>query len=223
MIPEHNPSPKPRFQAVIFDFDYTLADSSRGIIECVNYALDRLHLPPVTPDQILSTIGLSLPDTFRALTGATEGSAEFVRLFVQRGDKVMMDKTVLLEPVPQVVSLLDRPGLALGIVSTKFRRRIESVLARDQLLSHFDVIIGGEDVPRHKPEPDGLLLALERLGLTPSDSIYVGDSTVDAETARRAGIPFVAVLSGTTPRDAFEEYPVIGILESISGLPGWLE
>ena len=74
----------PGIQSVIFDFDYTLADSSEGVIECANYALGRLGLPAASDDAIRHTIGLSLPNTLTALAGdeyAGHGE-EFMRIFL---------------------------------------------------------------------------------------------------------------------------------------------
>jgi len=211
-------------QAVIFDFDYTLADSSRGVVECINFALDSLGLPAVSAEKACLTIGLSLSDTLVHLVGesAAAQSDEFVRLFIERADEVMADLTILFESVPQTIAVLKEQGLGLGIVSTKFRYRIESILRREGLLDVFDAIIGGEDVPNHKPNPEGLRLAMERLGRSPLDCVYVGDSVVDAETAERAGVPFVAVLSGATPREAFGACDVRQVLEHVCDLPGWI-
>jgi phosphoglycolate phosphatase len=209
-----------RFQAVIFDFDYTLADSSRGVIECIDFALGGLGLPAASAETARQTIGLSLADTFRTLAGPQHvaRSDEFVHLFTRRSDEVMADLTVLYESVPRVVETLKARGFPLGIVSTKFRYRIEAILEREGLLDVFDVIVGGEDVAAHKPDPASLLAAIERLGGAPASTPYVGDSVVDAETARRAGAPFAAVLSGVTPREAFGDYPVCRVLESLSEL-----
>lgn len=70
------------FSAVIFDFDYTLADSSKGVVECVNYALRNMGLPPSSSDKIKNTIGMSLSDTLKNLVGVeSEGrDHEFSRL-----------------------------------------------------------------------------------------------------------------------------------------------
>ena len=92
---------------------------------------------------------------------------------------------------------------------------------REGLLDAFDVIIGGEDVAKHKPDPTGLLTAIERLGSEPTSTLYVGDSVTDAQTAKRAGVPFLAILSGVTPREAFGNYPACGMLASLSDLPNW--
>src|SRR3974377_485902 len=121
---------------VIFDFDYTLADSSQGVIESVNYALLRLGLPRATPKRICATIGLSLPAVLAELAGPQYAhlSDAFSEFFIQRADEVMVDRTVILDGVPETLRILKGQGLSTGIVSTKFRRRIESIFLRKNLL-----------------------------------------------------------------------------------------
>ena len=212
------------FQSILFDFDYTLADSSRGVIDCIGFALHALDLPPVSDEAACQTIGLSLGDTLVRLAGPEHTNLRdaFARLFVQRANQVMSDKTELFASVPDTVRLLKDRGIALGIVSTKFRYRIESVLAREQLLDVFDVIIGGEDVTRHKPDPESLLLAMRRLNVS-EGVLYAGDSVTDAEAARRASVPFVAVLSGVTPGHAFERYQALAVVQDLPELTAWLD
>jgi phosphoglycolate phosphatase len=212
-------------KAIIFDFDYTLADSSAGCIECINFALESLGLPGVPTEVAVRTIGLSLPETFRKLVSprSMDRSDEFTQLFITHADRVMASATILFDEVPEVVEVLQDRGFSLGIVSTKFRYRIETILSREGLLDAFDVIVGGEDVTRHKPDPAGLLWAIEQLGSWPTGARYVGDSVIDAETAQRAGMPFVAVLSGVTPLESFKVFPVLDVLGDLSGLPDLLE
>jgi len=208
-------------QAAIFDFDYTLADSSRGAVECINFALKETGLAEVSAEAACRTIGLSLKDTFLTLAGEREAQRcdEFIRLFVQRADEVMANLTVLYESVPATVEALRQSGLRLGIVSTKFRYRIKEILERETVLQFFQVVIGGEDVEQHKPDPQGLFKAIERLQCSPASIVYVGDSVADAEVAKRAAVPFIVVLSGMTPREHFDGYETIGLLESLSELP----
>ena len=75
-----------------------------------------------------------------------------------------------------------------------------------------------EDVSVQKPDPSGLLAAVERLNSVRQNCLYVGDSVTDAKTAQRADIDFILVLSGVTPRAAFDDYNVYTILEDVSGL-----
>ena len=208
-------------RAVVFDFDYTLVDSSRAVIACANYALSALGLPLASAEAICRTIGLPLPDILVELAGREHASRgeEFRRLFVSKGDEVGNELTVLLAEAAPAIHALRSCGLGLGIVSTKLRYRMEGFLRREGLLDAFTIIVGVEDVPAPKPDPSGLLLAVERLRVSPTDCLYVGDSVVDAETARRAGVPFLAVLSGVTPKEAFTAYPVHNIISGLAELP----
>jgi phosphoglycolate phosphatase len=135
----------------------------------------------------------------------------------------MADFTILFKETPNTIKLLHKKGVKLGIVSTKFHYRIMNILRREGLLDFFDAIIGGEDVQEHKPDPRGLLGAINKLNLSISQVIYIGDSLTDAETAFRAGVSFVGVLSGVTPQNTFENYPVMQILKDISEIPKLLD
>lgn len=206
-------------RTILFDFDYTLVDSARGTIDGVNYAFEEMGLPIASDDAVRRTIGLSLPDILPALAGDahTRCVDEFTRLFYQRADETMVALAEFYTGVPQTVKALQKLGIRLAIVSQKRRRYIQPILEKENLLEPFDAIVGGGDAA-YKPDPEGLLLAVAQTGSTPANCCYVGDSVTDAETARRAGIAFVAVLSGVTPRTAFENYDVYTILEDVSGL-----
>ncbi len=210
--------------AVVFDFDYTLADSSAGILKCIHHALQHMDLPLASESRMRESIGLSLAKTLTFLTGNddADAGAEFTRLFVEHADHIMADHTVLYEAAPQVIATLRAVGLPLGIVSTKYRYRIEGILQRETLLQHFDIIVGGEDVTDHKPHPVSLQQALRHLGCPPEQAVYIGDHAVDAEAAGRAGVPFVAVLTGTSERHHFDTAQCLGILNDLSALPSLL-
>ena len=206
-------------QTIIFDFDYTLVDSARGTIEGVNYAFENMGLPTASDAAVRRAIGLSLPDILTALAGDayTKHVDEFTRLFLQRADETMVALAEFYTEVPQTVEALQGLGIHLAIVSQKTRRYIQPILEKENLLEAFEVIIGGRDAP-YKPDPEGLLSAVAQTGSVTQNCLYVGDSVTDAETARRAGMAFVAVLSGVTPRTAFENYDVYAILEDVSEL-----
>lgn len=210
-----------RVRAVIFDFDYTLADSSSGVIACANYALTGMGLPAAPDDAIRRTIGMSLPRTLETLAGGERAprAEEFMRLFLERADEVMADSTRLYDFVPALADAMDALGVEMGIVSSKYRRRISEVLRRDGLAGRFAAIVGAEDVDELKPDPTGLLRVVAQLSGCRARCLYVGDSATDAETARRADVQFIAALSGVTPREAFAEYAPRLFIDSAAELP----
>jgi phosphoglycolate phosphatase len=208
-------------KSIVFDFDYTLADSSQGSMECINYVLCRMNLQAPSSDIIRKTIGLSLPETFKTLTGESYGppTKEFSQLFTERADQVMLGYIKLFDSVKPTVEILLQNDLSMGIVSTKYRYRIEAFLRRENLGDAFKVIVGGEDITLHKPDPTGLIIAINKLDSTIENTIYVGDSTTDAETARRAAIRFIAVTSGVTPEQDLRKYLPYAIIADLRMLP----
>jgi len=214
----------PELRAVLFDFDYTLADSSTAVVECCNAALKGIGLLPAQPERIHRTIGLSLPDTLARLAGEEHRhrAEEFRRIWRGRSDAVMLEKTTLYSETHQVVATLQSLGMSLGIVSTKWRKRILAVLEREELVDPFPVIVGGDDVTEHKPDPEGLLEAMRLLDVSPEQTAYVGDSPTDAHAAQRAGTSFVAVLSGVTKTHEFDEFSALGILQNVGGISAGL-
>jgi phosphoglycolate phosphatase len=211
-------------KAIMFDFDLTLADSSHGIVECTRYALRTMDIPQVGSERIHSVIGLPLQGMFQILTGITETERadEFARLFVERADEVMVTSTRIYREVPGLFERLRVQGIQVAIVSSKFRYRIEAILDAARLRPLVDVIVGGEDVTRHKPHPDALVLALTHLRVPAASALYVGDHPVDADAARAAGVSFVGVLSGTMSEEEWSARGERCVKEHIGELAQWL-
>jgi phosphoglycolate phosphatase len=212
------------YQAVVFDFDLTLADSLPGFYVCHDHAAHALGLPQPDRNAVGRLIGTPLPLALRSLYGLEDPDAvsEYIRLYQQHADAVMLDLTVMLPGAAEAVQALQGAGLRLAILSQKYRYRIEAVLQREGLLPLFDTILGGEDIPDFKPDPRGLLDAITRLMATPQTAVYAGDTIIDAETARRAGLPFIAVLGGFTERHEFDAYSPLAVIDAVSQLPALL-
>lgn len=210
--------------AAIFDFDFTLGDSSEPVLACFNGAFSDLGLVPAEPESIRRTIGLSLEEALERLTGRAEPEFQkrFRTRFVAHADRVMVEHTELLPGVRDTLDSLRTRGLQLAIVSTKYRYRIEAILEGLGVRDRISVIVGNEDVPLPKPDPRGLRLALESLEVAAGEAVYVGDHVVDAEAANRASIPFVGVLTGTKPEHELAGYPHLAILPSAGDLPRFL-
>jgi phosphoglycolate phosphatase len=210
-----------RLRAVLFDFDLTLVDSTLAVIECSNHALSIMGFQPTDREAVRRTIGLSLPEAFRRLTGLTDMKleTEYARRFVSRADEVMVAWTQFYEGAPEALLDMRGAGLRLAIVSTKFRYRIEAILAKAALADTIDVVVGSEDVREHKPSPDGLLYALARLDVAPSEALYVGDHPFDAEAAARARTAFVAVRTGSYDPAEWSGRAPLAVIDGVSGLP----
>lgn len=210
-----------KYTTYLFDFDYTLADSSRGIVICFRNVLERHGHTGITDEAIKRTIGKTPEDSFGILTGITDPSilADYKKEYVKEADTYMTANTVLFAETIPVLATLKEQGAKIGIISTKFRYRIREMIDPYFPKDFFDVIIGGEDVKKAKPDPQGIRKALRRLHRRKSETLYIGDSTVDAETARSANVDFAGVLSGMTTREELAAYPHRQILDNLSPLP----
>lgn len=208
------------YNTYIFDFDYTLADSSRGIVYCFNQVLEKHGFNDISDEMIKRTIGMTLQNSFKVLTGENDSDkiSIYVKEYVKTADGCMTDNTVLFPETAEVLETLKENGVKLGIVSTKYRYRIKEVLDREFEGELIDVIVGGEDVTTHKPSPEGLLLAIEKLNSKPDNCLYIGDSTIDAETAQVAGVDFYGVLNGATTKEELSKYPNIMIAKDLNNL-----
>ncbi|SDI29836.1 phosphoglycolate phosphatase [Paraburkholderia phenazinium] len=207
-------------KACLFDFDLTLADSSEGIIECARTALSQMRFPVPDPQRIRESIGLPLDKSFVFLTGDRDQTlAEtYARNFVACADEVMVAMTHFYPPVETLLKTLRVQQVRVGIVSTKFRYRIEAILRHAGLEACVDVVIGGEDVTRHKPDPEGLQKALEILAIPASDAVYVGDHQMDAQAAQAAGTRFVGAVTGLTDFEAWQAQGQASVRHDLSEL-----
>ncbi|MDR0838187.1 MAG: HAD family hydrolase [Oscillospiraceae bacterium] len=214
-----------KYSTWIFDFDYTLADATPGIVESMNYALTRLGFAPAEYEEIRKTVGETLENAFFALTNSNDadGARAFHELFVERADVVMTPSTELFADALDVLRKLKISGCKTAIVTSKERYRITESIEKFDMGELIDAVIGYEDVRDAKPAPEGLYAAISALGAAKSETLYVGDTVIDAETAFRAGVDFAAVTTGTTPAGAFDDYPSVAVKSSLRELPEFLE
>ena len=210
--------------AVLFDFDLTLVESTGAVAACANYALREMGLPGVTADRVRQTIGLPLAHTLEALTGIADPGLQRVYLdhYRVRADAIMTEMVEFLPGAQDALRAVRRQGLQTAIVSSRVRHRIESILERGGVRWAIDAVIGIEDVANPKPHPEGIQNALRALGVPARHAVYVGDHLVDAQAAAAAGVRFVGVLSGTTPRDAWARHQPAAVIATVADLPGWL-
>lgn len=208
------------YTTYLFDFDYTLADSSRGIVTCFRNVLNRHGYAEVTEESIKHTIGKTLEESFSILTGVTDAEtlAVYKQEYTREADIHMTANTRFFPETKQVLTALKETGAKVGIISTKYRYRIKELMDKHFPDGFLHLVVGGEDVKAAKPSPEGLLLALDKLHATRAGTLYIGDSTVDAETALAAGVDFAGVTHGVTTADELARYPHVRIMPTLEGL-----
>ncbi len=194
-------------KAYLFDFDYTLVDSSPAIIHCFHAAFEKEGLPKPDEDSIKKLIGMPLEGMVKALYEQADEALilQVKSNYVAEADLVATKLTTFFPEVRNLMDFLKDKDCQTGIVSTKYRYRILEALEANRMSELFDVIVGGEDVHSHKPDPEGIIIAMERLGRTREEVVFVGDSLFDYFAAGNAGVQFKAVLNGATTEADFIE------------------
>lgn len=213
------------YRACLFDFDLTLADSSEGILKCYREVLRRHGAASVSDAAIMATVGKSVAQSLSLLTGETcpEVIESWLDEYRECADKWMTAGTRLYPESVAVLAELRRRGVKLAIVSTKMAARIEEFLVTAVPAGTFDVIVGGRDVKAVKPDPEGLLLAIRRLGVAHKECLFVGDTVIDAQAASRAAIDFAGILHGLTTETAFSAWPAKRIMKNLNEILEMIE
>ncbi len=209
-----------KYSAYVFDFDLTLADSSKGILICFKRTLEKFGYKIPDDYTIYRTIGLTIVDALDLLTGIENNPQreEMRREYVRIADTEMVKNTFFYDDSIAILQALQHAGLKVGIVSTKYRYRIEETFKQQAGSFPVDIVIGGEDVKAAKPDPSGLNMMIDRLGESKENVLYIGDSYIDAQTAMNAGVDFAGVTTGSTSAEDFKKYPHVCIAESLSGI-----
>ena len=213
-----------RYKAICFDFDYTLGDSTDSIVAGFENGFRKLGWPQPDREAVRGTVGFLLEDAYTMLTGDenVENRALFRQYFIEVAMERQRRETKLFPYAAELLRLLQASGVKAGIVSTKRGDTIEIIMENYALRDTLEVIIGSADVKKHKPDPQGLFLAMERLGVGAEEMLFCGDTVLDAGAAKNAGCDFAAVLNGTTPAQAFSEYPCVHIAPDLEELARWL-
>jgi len=181
-----------RFPVVLFDLDGTLIDSGPIILASMQHAVRTVLDREIAYEELAATVGgQGLVAQMRELD--PDRADELVDVYKQHNDP-LHDTLEAFEELLAVLPRLKAEGRKLGIVTAKRHRTVALALDRfPELAEHFDVVIAHEDTDRHKPDPDPVLAAVERLGAEPSQAAYVGDSPFDIQAAKAAGAFAVAV------------------------------
>jgi pyrophosphatase PpaX len=185
---------------ILFDLDGTLVDSVELILRSKQHAFESRGLPAPTDREWLKWLGTPLRNTFARYTDDADEVERFITAY---RTFQLAHHDALLRPYPGVAEAvrdLHAAGHPLGIVTSKSVELSERGLSRVGLLDFMDTIVGADSTRRHKPDPEPVRVALERLKATPDRAVFVGDSVHDMHAGNAAGVGTVAALWGPFSR-----------------------
>jgi pyrophosphatase PpaX len=195
----HRPGSRPR--AILFDLDGTLIDSIELILASMRYAFDKCEAPAPSDAEWLAGVGTPLRTMFEHYTSDEESIDRFIAAYREH-QLANHDRLVRsFEDVPQTIAALKSAGHPLAVVTSKTGALAQRGLEHVGLAHYFDTIVGCDSCTRHKPHPEPVLMALNRLGYEPEEALFVGDSVHDIESGNAAGVLTIAALWGPFTRD----------------------
>ena len=195
-------------QAVLFDLDGTLIDSKKDIAGAANAARAHFKMPPLPLETVVTYIGRGVDHLLRCSLGSEAGPEQLKEglevLMAYYKDHLVVHTTVYPGVVELLKYLKDR-NVKMGVVSNKPHALTQAALPKLGLMEYFGVALGADATKHKKPHPEPLLTALKTLGANPRNSVMIGDSTIDAQAGRAAGMAGGRVAHGFTHKEELQE------------------
>ena len=194
-----------KYKYVIWDLDGTLLNTIEDLHASVNYALERYGQPIKTLKETTRNVGNGIRLLIsRSLEGGEENPVieEVFSAFKAHYAENCLNLTRPYDKIPELLQALKASGVKMAVVSNKIDFAVKDL--RDRFFPWLDVAMGEQAGIARKPDPAMVYLAMEELGATAAETVFIGDSEVDVVTAQNAGLDCIAVLWGFREREELE-------------------
>lgn len=193
----------------LLDLDGTLVDSKEDIARAVNVVLTRMGQPPLSKASVIRSVGDGVEILIRRVlsevTGAEPDRAQVdagMGLLLEEYGNHLIDATRLYPGVRETLEALH--GATLALISNKPEALSRRVLAAFGLLDSFSLVLGGDSLPRRKPDPAPILDAMSRCHVLPAETVMVGDSPTDIIAGKAAGVITCGISGGFRSREELQ-------------------
>ena len=190
-------------RAVLYDFDGTLADSFGAITASTNHVRQLHGLPALSEESVREYVGLGLANLMENLVPGANVEQTVDQYRAHHGG-VLYSGTKLLPGVLDTLQEVRRRGIAQGVCSNKRVDFTKQLVQLFDLSQYFTEVLGPEDVGVAKPNPAMLLEAVRRLNVSVDETVYIGDMSVDVETAKAAKMRVWIVPGGASGQHSAE-------------------
>ena len=207
--------------AILFDLDGTLIDTIELILSSARHAFEEWPVRP-TDEEWVRGIGTPLVQQLRAYAANDDQLALLLARYRRYQNEHHDRLTRCYDDVPDVIAALADRGHQMAVVTSKASPIAHQSLAFVGLDHFFPVVVGYDDTARHKPDPEPVRVALSRLGVSPDDAVFVGDSPHDILAGNAADVITIAALWGPFDRETLADARPDHFIECMAELPGVL-
>jgi len=213
-----------RYQAVLFDMDGTVLDTLGDLANAINHILEQYGMPTRTLDEVAHFLGNGA--AYLVDHAVSAGTPEALRREMLSVYQPWYDShcAILTAPYPGIVALMEKlkaAGVKQAVISNKQDSAVR-LLAAQHFPGLLETAVGESATVRRKPNPDAVLAALREMGVEKADAVYVGDTEVDIETAKNAGLACAVVGWGFRTEDELKTAGAERIFHSADELCRWL-
>lgn len=212
-----------RYNTIIWDLDGTLLNTIDDLRDCVNYVLAKFGYPLHTTEEMKMFVGSGIRVMLARATPDGEDNPHFEEMFSCFTDYYAIhcqDKTAPYLGIRETLAALREAGCQMAIVTNKIQSAAEELC--HHLFPEVEIVIGDSPDIQKKPAPDGVYKAMSLLGADPKTTAYVGDSNIDVETAKAAGLPCLAVLWGFRTKEQLLSYGAEHLFENTEDLLSYI-
>ncbi len=191
-----------QYQIFIFDLDGTILDTLEDLYFSVNYALKQSGFPERTLAEVRQFVGNGIRKLIERAVPSGTSEAEIQQVhqdFTEYYKIHCADYTRPYAGIPETIQNIRTAGIRTAVVSNKADYAVQTLCA-DYFPDLFDAVTGEREGIRRKPAPDSVQAVLNALHFTPEQAVYIGDSDVDIQTAKNAGMPCISVEWGFRDR-----------------------
>ena len=213
-----------RYTCAVFDMDGTILDTLDDLRTALNRALRISGYPERTRDEVRRFVGNGVKMLIRRAAPQDITEDRFAKLlsdFREWYNAHASDETRPYAGIREAIASLRAAGIKTAVVSNKSDEGVR-ILCAEFFGGMFDVYLGVTEETRPKPAPDLVRRALDLLGAEPSQSVYIGDTEVDVQTAANSGLDFIGVLWGFRGRETLTELGVTELAEAPAALPSMI-
>jgi len=206
---------------LIFDLDGTLIDSRRDLANAGNATRQHMGMPPLDDERVCSYVGNGAPVLVRRLLGPDASEAQIqegLEFFIEYYGEHKLEYTTLYPGVREALDQLQTADVGMAVLTNKPVRISRAILEGLGATGYFFQVYGGNSFDFKKPNPIGVVTLMKEAGAAPGRTMMVGDSSVDIQTARNAGIQACGVTYGLQPESLREVPPdlLVGRMEELA-------
>jgi len=190
-----------KYPCILFDLDGTLLDTIEDLADSVNYAMRKYGIPELSVATVRSYVGNGLENLMTRCIPDGYDDPRFWEIYREFKKYYLDHSCIKTKPYHGIIELLRKlsvEGRKMAVISNKNDKAVKE-LNNIFFSGIIDVAIGEQDGVRKKPYPDSVFHAMEQLGCTDAECVYIGDSEVDIITAKNACIPCISVAWGFRP------------------------